>query len=227
VVKNRLYEQLENADGKLSFDTDPPQVVVLLGVNGVGKTTTAAKIAAFLKKSNQKVLLGSCDTFRAAANEQLRLWAERLEIDFVGSQHGSDAAAVAFDSCRAAIARCCDVVILDTAGRLHTKSHLMEELKKLVRVVKRSDERIQPHRWIVIDGSIGTNSLEQAQTFHREIGLTGMVMTKLDGSGRGGAIANIYRQLQIPVYFVGLGENPEDLQPFSARAYVDTLFDTV
>ncbi len=223
-LKNILKEKLKNAEGVLSFNDREPQVVVLLGINGTGKTTTAAKLAFLFQEENRRVILGSCDTFRAAANEQLRLWADRLKLDLVGSQAGSDAAAVAYDTCAAGISRKCDMVVLDTAGRLHTKSNLMGELKKLTRVLGKFGSTFPQHKWLVIDGSLGSNSLEQAKTFHREIGLTGIIVTKLDGTGKGGALLNIYRQLQLPIYFIGLGENPEDLQPFLADNYVDALF---
>ena len=201
-----------------------PEVICLVGINGSGKTTTAAKLAWRLREGGRSVLLGACDTFRAAANEQIRTWAERLDIELVASQHGADSAAVAFDSYEAARSRNKDVVILDTAGRLHTKSNLMDELRKIRRVLQKHDASAPHHSWLVLDGSLGTNSVEQARTFHREFGLTGLIITKLDGTSRGGAIVGIYRELKLPIFFVGLGEKKEDLQPFSARDYVEAVF---
>ncbi|MDR1817390.1 MAG: signal recognition particle-docking protein FtsY [Puniceicoccales bacterium] len=209
------------------FTHDPgrkPEVIALIGVNGAGKTTTAAKLAWRLRQDGLGVVLGACDTFRAAANAQIETWAERLGVELVASQHGADAAAVAFDTVQAARARGREVAVLDTAGRLHTKGHLLEELKKIARVTAKLDPAAPHHRWLVVDGSLGSNSLEQARVFHEAFGVTGLIVTKLDGTSRGGALVGIYRSLKIPVYFVGLGEQPEDLQPFSKDAYIDALF---
>jgi fused signal recognition particle receptor len=201
-----------------------PEVIALLGVNGAGKTTTAAKLAWRLQQQGHKTILGACDTFRAAANEQINSWAERLGVEIVSSKHGADSAAVAFDTVQAARARDCAVAILDTAGRLHTKTHLLEELKKIGRVVGKLDPSAPHHRWLVVDGSLGSNSIEQARVFHEAVGLTGLVITKLDGTSRGGALVGIWRALRIPVCYVGLGEQPDDLQPFSKDAYIEALF---
>jgi fused signal recognition particle receptor len=204
--------------------TKKPVVIALIGVNGSGKTTTAAKLAWRLKQDGQSVTLAACDTFRAAAVEQLRTWATRLQLDIVASHTGADAAAVAFDAWQAANARGSDYLIVDTAGRLHTKSNLMEELAKIRRVLQKNDPTAPQHRWLVVDGSLGSNSIEQAKAFHQSFGLTGLVVTKLDGTSRGGAIVGIYRQLKIPIYFLGLGEQAEDLQPFSVDNYVKAVF---
>ncbi len=201
-----------------------PVVIALIGVNGSGKTTTAAKLAWRLKQDGRKVTLAACDTFRAAAVEQLKAWATRLDLDIVASHTGADAAAVAFDAWQAAKTRGSDFLLVDTAGRLHTKSNLMEELAKIRRVLQKNDPTAPQHRWLVVDGSLGSNSIEQARVFHQSFGLTGLVITKLDGTSRGGAIVGIYRQLKIPIYFVGLGEQPEDLQPFSVDNYVNAIF---
>ena len=201
-----------------------PEVIALIGVNGAGKTTTAAKLAWRLQQDGHKAILGACDTFRAAANAQIHAWAGRLNVELVASQHGADAAAVAYDTVHAARARGHNVAVLDTAGRLHNKAHLMEELKKIGRVVQKLDPTAPHHRWLVVDGSLGANSIEQARVFHEAVGLTGLVITKLDGTSRGGALVGIYRTLGIPVYFVGIGEQPEDLQPFSTQAYTEALF---
>ncbi|MBL9215789.1 MAG: signal recognition particle-docking protein FtsY [Opitutaceae bacterium] len=201
-----------------------PKVICLIGVNGSGKTTTTAKLAHKLKGDGQSVLVAACDTFRAAAVEQLRSWADRLKLDLVASRTGADAAAVAFDAWQAAKARGADWLIVDTAGRLHTKSNLMEELAKIRRVLQKNDPSAPQHRWLVVDGSLGSNSIEQARVFHQSFGLTGLIVTKLDGTSRGGAVVGIYRQLKIPIYFIGLGEQPDDLQPFSAENYARAVF---
>jgi fused signal recognition particle receptor len=201
-----------------------PIVIALIGVNGSGKTTTSAKLAWRLKQEGKTVTLAACDTFRAAAVEQLKTWATRLELEIVASHTGADSAAVAFDAWQAANSRGRDYLIVDTAGRLHTKSNLMEELAKIRRVLQKNDPSAPQHRWLVVDGSLGSNSIEQAKVFHQSFGLTGLVLTKLDGTSRGGAIVGIYRQLKIPIYFLGLGEQAEDLQPFSVDNYVKAVF---
>src|SRR5688572_10586675 len=201
-----------------------PIVIVMIGVNGSGKTTTAAKVAWRLKEEGKTVTLAACDTFRAAAIEQLKSWATRLELDIVASHTGADAAAVAFDAWQAAKSRGKNYLIVDTAGRLHTKSNLMEELAKIRRVLQKNDPTAPQHRWLVVDGSLGSNSIEQARVFHQSFGLTGLVVTKLDGTSRGGALVGIYRQLKIPIYFLGLGEQAEDLQPFSVENYARAVF---
>jgi len=201
-----------------------PQVIVMIGVNGSGKTTTTAKLAWKLKQEGQKVLVAACDTFRAAAVEQLKSWATRLEVDIIASHSGADAAAVAFDALQAAKSRGCDTLIIDTAGRLHTKSNLMDELAKIKRVLQKLDQTAPHHSWLVVDGSLGSNSIEQARIFHQSFGLTGLVVTKLDGTSRGGAVVGIWRELKVPIYFVGLGEQPEDLQPFAAANYSRAVF---
>ena len=216
---------LEGAEGRFIANTEKPQVICLLGVNGAGKTTTSAKLAWYFKKNGNSTLLGACDTFRAAANEQILSWSNRLDVDLISSQHGADAASVAFDSYEAALGRGHDYLILDTAGRLHTKTNLMEELKKIQRVLQKKDADAPQHRWLVLDGSLGTNSIDQARAFHEGFGLTGLVITKLDGTGRGGAIVGIYRELGLPIYFVGLGEDPEDLQPFDKDDYIRAIFE--
>jgi fused signal recognition particle receptor len=209
---------------ELVFSAGKPEVICLIGVNGSGKTTTVAKLAAYYQKAGRSVVLGACDTFRAAANEQLRAWAGRLGVEIIASQSGADSAAVAFDAWQAAAARKQDLVILDTAGRLHTKHNLMEELKKIRRVLQKHDPAAPRHRWLVLDGSLGSNSIEQARVFHKAFDLTGLVITKLDGTSRGGALVGIYRELKLPIHFVGLGEQPEDLQPFSVDNFADALF---
>lgn len=210
--------------GSATPPTGNPIVIAMIGVNGSGKTTTSAKLAWKLKQEGRTVTLAACDTFRAAAVEQLKTWATRLNLDIVASHTGADSAAVAFDAWRAAKSRGSNYLIVDTAGRLHTKTNLMEELAKIRRVLQKNDPDAPQHRWLVVDGSLGVNSIEQAKVFHQSFGLTGLVVTKLDGTSRGGAIVGIYRQLKIPIYFLGLGEQAEDLQPFSAENYAKAVF---
>ena len=224
-----LRRVLEGSEGRwdgIAAAATPgrPVVIALIGVNGSGKTTSAAKLAWRLRQDGRSVILAACDTFRAAAVEQLRAWATRLELDIVASHTGADSAAVAFDAWQAAAARARDVLIVDTAGRLHTKGNLMEELAKIRRVLQKHDPAAPQHRWLVVDGSLGSNSLEQARVFHQSFGLTGLIVTKLDGTSRGGALVGIYRQLRIPIYFLGLGEQPDDLQPFNAENYARAVF---
>ncbi|WP_438480038.1 signal recognition particle-docking protein FtsY [Oleiharenicola lentus] len=219
-----LKRVLAGSEGKLVPAANKPTVIAMIGVNGSGKTTTTAKLAHKFKEDGQTVVMAACDTFRAAAVEQLKSWADRLKIEIVASHTGADSAAVAFDAMQAAKARGHDWLIVDTAGRLHTKANLMEELAKIRRVLQKTDPAAPHHRWLVVDGSLGSNSIEQAKVFHQSFGLTGLVVTKLDGTSRGGAIVGIYRQLKIPIYFIGLGEQPDDLQPFSIENYSKAVF---
>lgn len=219
-----LRRVLAGSEGVLSVPAGKPCVIAMIGVNGSGKTTTTAKLAHKLKGDGQAVLVAACDTFRAAAVEQLKSWADRLEIEIVATHTGADSAAVAFDAWQAAKARGHDWLIVDTAGRLHTKGNLMEELAKIRRVLQKNDPAAPQHRWLVVDGSLGANSIEQAKVFHQSFGLTGLVVTKLDGTSRGGALVGIWRQLKIPIYFIGLGERPDDLQPFSIDNYAQAVF---
>ena len=169
-------------------------------------------------------MVGACDTFRAAANEQIKEWCTRLDVPLIASHHGADAAAVAYDAYAAAKARGSKVLLLDTAGRLHNKVNLMKELQKIRRVLQKHDDLAPQHAWLVLDGSIGSNSIDQARVFHQEFGLTGLIITKLDGTSRGGALVGIYRELKLPIFYVGLGEKPEDLQRFSAETYANAIF---
>lgn len=207
----------------LAHPAQGPLVVMLLGVNGAGKTTTAAKLAHRLSAEGHPALLGACDTFRAAAGAQLEAWASRLGVPLVGGKPGADPAAVAFDAVTAGKARGAHAVLLDSAGRLHTKAHLMEELRKLARVAGKALPGAPHERWLVVDGSLGANSIEQARVFHEAVGLTGLVVTKLDGAGRGGAAVGIARATGVPVRFIGVGEGPDDLQPLDAAAYARAL----
>jgi len=224
VARAVLAKVLEHSEGRLSETSlSKPEVICLIGVNGSGKTTTCAKLGNRFSEAGKSLTLGACDTFRAAATEQLKSWANRLDLEIVSGHHGGDAAAVAFDAYSSAQAKGRDYLLLDTAGRLHVKDHLMEELAKLRRVLQNRDPECPQHSWLVVDGSTGTNGLSQAKLFHEKFGLTGLVVTKLDGTSKGGALVSIYRELKIPVYFLGLGEQPDDLQPFSIDAYLDSL----
>lgn len=200
-----------------------PVVVLLVGVNGAGKTTTAAKLAHRLAGEGHPALLGACDTFRAAAGAQLESWASRLGVPVVGGKPGADPAAVAFDAVSAGKARGMHAVLLDSAGRLHTKAHLMEELRKVARVAGKAHPGAPQERWLVVDGSLGANSIEQARVFHEAVGLTGLIVTKLDGAGRGGAAVGVARATGVPVRFVGVGEAAEDLLPLDPVAYARAL----
>ncbi len=200
-----------------------PTVILMVGVNGAGKTTTAAKLAARLKAEGLRVMLAAGDTFRAAAIEQLRHWAERADVPVVAQQPGADSAAVVFDAMQAARARDIDVLIADTAGRLHTQDGLMDELAKVVRVVRRLDPQAPHETLLVLDATAGQNALSQAREFARRVGVSGLVVTKLDGTARGGVLVGLAHELGLPVRFIGVGEGLEDLLPFDAAAFVDAL----
>ncbi len=202
-----------------------PFIIMIVGVNGVGKTTTVGKLAYNFKSRGKKVLIGAGDTFRAAANEQLEIWAKRAGVDIIQQQKGSDPGAVAFDTVKSALARDIDVVLIDTAGRLHTKINLMEELKKVKRVIQKIIPRAPDEIWLVLDATIGQNSIQQARQFHQALGITGLVITKLDGTAKGGVVFAIANELKIPVKFIGVGENIDDLQPFDPETFIDALFE--
>ena len=202
-----------------------PFVIMVVGINGVGKTTSIGKLAHRYVSDGKSVMIAAADTFRAAANEQLEIWAKRAGAEMVKQNHGSDPAAVAFDAVKAASARGSDVVIIDTAGRLHTKVNLMEELRKIKRVIQKLNQAAPHEVLLVIDASTGQNGMQQAKQFGSAVGVTGLVLTKLDGTAKGGIVLAISRELNIPVKFVGLGEKIDDLQPFDKHAFVDAMFD--
>lgn len=221
VLRRFLLETLGPAR-PLALDARP-SVVLVLGVNGSGKTTTSAKLAAALKADGRHVLLAAADTFRAAAIEQLETWGQRIDVEVVRQAAGSDPAAVVFDAVKAATARSADVLIIDTAGRLHTKSNLMEELGKLKRVVQRQLPGAPHESLMVLDAPTGQNGFAQAKVFHEAVGLTGVTLTKLDGTAKGGIVVRIVRELKLPVTLIGVGERIDDLQPFEPARFVDAL----
>ena len=200
-------------------------VVSIVGVNGTGKTTTSAKLAHLVQSHGQTALLAACDTFRAAAIEQLKLWGARLKVDVIAGAYGADAAAVAHDAVTAALARKADYLFIDTAGRLHTKHNLMQELLKLHRVIGRQLPGAPHEVLLVLDGSTGMNALNQAREFNKAVPLTGLIVTKLDGTSKGGMVVAIQKELGLPIKFIGLGEQPDDLQPFDARQFAQALFE--
>ena len=202
-----------------------PTVVSIVGVNGTGKTTTSAKLAHYLQTQNKTVLLAACDTFRAAAIEQLKLWGARLKVEVIASAYGSDAASVAHDAVTAALARKADYLFIDTAGRLHTKHNLMQELHKLHRVIGKQLAGAPHEVLLVLDGSTGMNALNQAREFNKAVPLTGLIVTKLDGTSKGGMVVAIQKELGLPIKFIGLGEQPDDLQPFDAKQFAQALFE--
>jgi fused signal recognition particle receptor len=203
-----------------------PWVLLMVGVNGVGKTTTLGKLAYQFQAAGEKSLLVAADTFRAAAIEQAELWAKRAGVDIIKGQPGGDAAAVAFDAVRAARARQVERVLIDTAGRLHTKVHLMEELKKMRRVLEREMPGAPHDIWLVLDATTGQNGITQVQQFHDSLGLTGLVLTKLDGTAKGGIVINIADQFRVPIRYIGIGEGLDDLRPFDAAEFAAALLET-
>ena len=206
------------------FRPKSPSVILVVGVNGVGKTTTIGKLACHFKDEGKSVILAAADTFRAAATEQLTIWAQRAGVPIVAHGEGADPAAVVFDAVASAKAKRADLLIVDTAGRLHNKSHLMEELKKLRRVIDRDVPQADVHVLLVLDGATGQNGVTQARVFRDAVDLSGIVLTKLDGTSKGGVVISIKEELQLPVYFVGVGETKEDLQVFNAREYAEAIF---
>jgi fused signal recognition particle receptor len=216
---------LKPVEAPVVINAHKPFIILALGVNGVGKTTTIAKIAKLYGESGKKVLFGACDTFRAAAVEQLEVWAERLGIEVVKHKEGSDPAAVAYDATKAATARGIDILMLDTAGRLHTKVNLMEEMKKIKRIVSKEIDGAPHETLLVVDATNGQNAIAQAKAFNEALNVTGIVITKLDGTAKGGFILPIAHTLNIPIRFVGVGEKFDDLIPFNARDFAKALFE--
>jgi fused signal recognition particle receptor len=213
------------AGWRLSVQETRPAVVLIVGVNGTGKTTTIGKLATREAGAGRRVVLAAADTFRAAASDQLRIWADRAGVEIVSHAAGADPAAVVFDAIDAAVARGADIVLIDTAGRLHNKSNLMEELSKIRRVINRRLPDAQPETLLVLDATTGQNGLSQAAAFHESVGLTGIVLTKLDSTARGGIVFAIEDRLGVPVRFAGVGEKAEDLVDFDPDAFVEALFE--
>ena len=225
IAATEVARAMGEVDPALHRQASGPTVVSVVGVNGTGKTTTCAKLANLMQQRGEPSMLAACDTFRAAATQQLRLWGERLNIPVIAGADQADPASVAPDAVSAALSREAAWLFVDTAGRLHTKSNLMAELQKVHRVMGRRMPGAPHEVLLVLDGSTGLNALNQAREFHKAVALTGLVITKLDGTSKGGAVVAIQRELGIPVKFIGVGEQPEDLQPFNAREFADALFE--
>lgn len=224
-LKQQLSDTLAPSASNWSPQSLPSNgVILMVGVNGAGKTTTLGKLCKRLQGQGKSVLLAAGDTFRAAAIDQLKRWGERNNTPVIAQEPGADSAAVLFDAFQAAKARNVDILLADTAGRLHTQSHLMQELQKVTRVLQKLDPNAPHETWLVLDASTGQNGLAQAQQFHQALGLTGIVLTKLDGTAKGGIVFAIADQLGLPIRFIGIGEDIDDLQPFDAQAFVDALF---
>jgi fused signal recognition particle receptor len=233
-LQRLLHDEIQRQfpDGSSASTPNPfqradvkPFIILVVGVNGVGKTTTIGKLAYEYRRAGNKVVIAAADTFRAAAGEQLEIWAERAGAEIIQQGRGSDPAAVAYDAVHAASARGADVVIIDTAGRIHTKVNLMEELKKIKRVIQKHDPSAPHEVFLVIDATTGQNGLRQARQFGDAVGITGLIITKLDGTAKGGVALAISREMRMPVKFIGVGEQIDDLQPFDKAAFVQALFE--
>lgn len=223
MIKEIVSGMLEGGE-ELNIGTKP-SIILVIGVNGVGKTTTIGKMAAHLKSQGKKVILGAADTFRAAAIEQLEIWSGRAGVEMIKHKEGADPAAVVYDTIQAGKARDCDVIICDTAGRLHNKKNLMDELSKISRVIEREMEGCEKEILLVLDATTGQNAVNQAKQFQEAAGITGIVLTKLDGTAKGGIVIAIKDELNLPVKYIGVGEQIDDLQPFDPKAFADALFD--
>jgi len=223
-VKNRILSMFEGIECREDFPPSKPWILMVVGVNGTGKTTTIGKMAGAWTKNGKKGILAACDTFRAAAIEQLEVWGEKSGCRVVKQKIGSDPASVAFDSLRAAEAQESDFLILDTAGRLHTKHNLMEELKKVKRVLGKNNENFPHEVLLVLDATFGQNAMAQVREFNEILGLTGIIMTKLDGTAKGGTLLSVANEYKLPVKYIGVGEGSEDLLPFDSKEFVDAIF---
>nr|WP_041433480.1 signal recognition particle-docking protein FtsY [Syntrophothermus lipocalidus] len=224
LIKQEVVSIMEGSDAPLNKAPEGPTVIMVVGVNGVGKTTTIGKLAYRFKREGKKVIIAAADTFRAAAIDQLQIWAERVGADLIKHQEGADPGAVVFDAVNAAQARRADVLIVDTAGRLHTKTNLMEEIAKVKRVIQRTYADAPHEVLLVLDATTGQNAISQANLFKQVTGVTGIVLTKLDGTAKGGIVIAIAKELDIPVKLVGIGEGLEDLRDFSAEEFAEALF---
>ena len=225
LLKDEITAMLTRQETENSTNSEnKPVIWLIVGVNGVGKTTTIGKLATYFASQGKKVAIAACDTFRAAAIDQITIWAERSNVDIIKSQEGSDPAAVAFDAAKAAVARNIDILLVDTAGRLHTKSNLMEELKKIKRVVLKAAPEASIYSKLIIDGSTGQNALNQVKVFTDAVDCDGLIITKLDGTAKGGVLIAISEELNVPVDFIGIGESVEDLRKFNPHEYAQALF---
>lgn len=224
-LKIEMKSYWPEVDRSLKFAPSGPTVILVAGVNGTGKTTSVAKLAQLLSNSGKKVILAAADTFRAAAVEQLTIWSERTGVQIVKHQTGADPGAVVFDACEAAVARQADVILVDTAGRLHTQENLMRELGKIRRVVEKKIPGAPHEVLLVLDATTGQNAIVQAQMFSEVIGVTGLFLAKLDGTAKGGIVVAIRDQINLPVKFIGIGEKPEDIEPFDPESFVEALFE--
>jgi fused signal recognition particle receptor len=225
VAEREVENSFAATDKELRRTADGVTVVSIVGVNGTGKTTTAAKLAHFVQGRGQTALIAACDTFRAAAIEQIKLWGQRLKVEVIAGEYGADAASVAHDAVAAAQARKAQFLFVDTAGRLHTKHNLMQELHKLHRVMGRQSPGAPHEVLLVLDATTGMNALNQAREFNKAVSLTGLIVTKLDGTSKGGMVIAIQKELGLPVKFIGLGEQADDLQPFDAKHFAQALFE--
>ncbi len=226
-LRHRLISLFEFAPKIETENLPSPYVQLIIGVNGAGKTTTIAKLGNMYKKAGKKVILGAGDTFRAAAIEQLSIWASKLDVSIVKTQQGHDSSAVAFDTIQSAVAKNMDNCIIDTAGRLQTQANLNKELEKIVKVCNKAQEGAPHQKLLILDGTQGNSAIAQAKAFHKIIGIDGIIVTKLDGTSKGGALFSISNELELPILFVGIGEKADDLIPFSPDDFVDSLLDGI
>jgi fused signal recognition particle receptor len=223
-LEKHIISMWPESDRRVRFADSGPTVILVTGINGSGKTTSVAKLGHYFTAHGKKVVLGACDTFRAAAVEQLTIWSERVGVQIVKHAQGADPGAVAYDACEAAVARKADILLLDTAGRLHTQDHLMRELAKIQKVVERKIPGAPHEVLLVLDATIGQNAVNQARQFSEHVAVSGIFLAKLDGSAKGGIVIGIKDQLQVPVKFVGVGETPADIEPFDPAAFIEAMF---
>jgi len=223
-LKRHIIAMWPDADRRIRFVELGPTVILVTGINGSGKTTSVAKLSSYFSKQGKRVILGACDTFRAAAVEQLTIWSQRTNVQIVKHDQGADPGAVAYDACEAAVARNADILLLDTAGRLHTQDHLMRELGKIQKVVQRKIPGAPHEVLLVLDATVGQNAVNQARQFAEHVAVSGIFLAKLDGSAKGGIVVSIADQLKVPVKFVGLGETPDDVEPFDPATFMEAMF---
>lgn len=223
-LKNHIVAMWPEADRKIRFAESGPTVVLVAGINGSGKTTSIAKLGRYFTDQGKRVILAACDTFRAAAVEQLTIWSDRIGVQIVKHDQGADPGAVAYDACEAAVSRGADILLVDTAGRLHTQDHLMRELGKIQRVVEKKIPGAPHEVLLVLDATIGQNAVNQARQFAEHVSVSGIFLAKLDGSAKGGIVVGIQDELGVPVKFVGLGETPADIEPFDPAAFIGAMF---